>query len=50
MVFGTDDLDPVFGIVTLEHLRLAPESINERLVSVPGLLKSPQHPLREVTR
>lgn len=38
VVFGVDEAQSVLGAYTLEGLRLAVDSVNERLVPVPGLL------------
>ncbi len=38
IVFGDEDAQPLLGSYTMEGLLLAPDPVNERLVSVPGLL------------
>ena len=38
VVFGEEGTDTLLGAYTMEGLRLAPDPVNERLVSVPGLL------------
>ncbi len=42
VVFGDEGVEPLLGAFTLEAFRLAPNPINETLMSVPGLLKTLQ--------
>ena len=39
-VFGEAASQPILGVVTLEEFRLAVDPVNQRLISVPGLLKA----------
>ncbi|MFQ5827892.1 MAG: aspartyl protease family protein [Candidatus Methylomirabilia bacterium] len=39
VVFGEAGTDPLLGAYTLEGFLLAPDPVNPRLISVPGLLK-----------
>lgn len=39
VVFGEAGTDPLLGAYTLEGFLLAPDPVNRRLISVPGLLK-----------
>jgi len=38
VVFGDEGTQPLLGAYTLEGFRLAPDPVNQRLISVPGLL------------
>jgi clan AA aspartic protease len=38
VIFAEEDAPPLLGAYTLEGVRLAPDPINRRLVSVPGYL------------
>lgn len=40
VVFGQEGAQPLLGAYTLEGLRLAPDPVGRRLISVPGLLMS----------
>ena len=39
VVFGEEDTEPLFGVVTLEEFGQGVDAVNERLVPTPGLLK-----------
>ncbi len=39
VVFGTEDTEPLLGVVTLEEFGLGVDAVNERLIPTPGLLK-----------
>lgn len=40
VIFGEEDAPALLGAYTLEGLRLAPDPVNRRLVTVPGYLVS----------
>jgi hypothetical protein len=40
VVFGEPGSEPILGVFALEGFRLAPDPVNRRLISVPGLLKA----------
>jgi len=40
VVFAPPGSEPIVGVVTLEEYRLAADPVNQRLISVPGLLKT----------
>ena len=48
VIFGLEDTEPLLGAHTLQGLLLAADPVNERLVSVPGLLMA--HHLRLTPR
>jgi len=40
VIFGHPGPEPLLGVVTLEELGLGADPVNERLISIPGRLKS----------
>ncbi len=48
VVFGDEGAEPLLGAVTLEVFRLAVDPVRQRLVSVPGLLKTEARPLENL--